>query len=63
VIWPRFLAGGRYLSLDGSAGGFRRRGRLEDGVLDLGLTTFSPLQRGTSTAPGATSCTCATPSA
>ncbi len=45
VIWPRLTRGRRYVAVEGSLGGFRRQGRLEDGVLDLGLRTFSPLQR------------------
>lgn len=45
AIWPRFLANHRYLALEGSLGGFRQGGRLADGVLDLDVLTFSPLQR------------------
>ncbi|MDY0109597.1 MAG: hypothetical protein RBT60_06625 [Candidatus Krumholzibacteria bacterium] len=45
AAWPQVLAHGRYVFLEGLFGGYRRSGRLEDGVLEFGLTTFSPLQR------------------
>ncbi len=45
AIWPRFLSGHRYLTVDASCGGFRRNGRFEDGLLDLRVSGISPLRR------------------
>jgi hypothetical protein len=45
VIHPQLLQRGRYVTVDAALGGFRRGGRFEDGVVDVALSTFSPLQR------------------
>jgi hypothetical protein len=44
-VWPRVTGGDRYLTFGVALGGFRRGGRLEDGVLDLYINGFAPLRR------------------